>query len=329
MSHRTILFGYTYDNGRIVVDNLAADIVKEIFSQYLENKSLLEISKMLNKLHIEYQPGVVNWNKARIKRILEDDRYTGNESYPQIIDAETMMRVNGIKESKSTQQGVNRKTDIYFIGSYVRCPHCGEQMNRNVDKRNDIKCRWKCQNTICRETIAKEDDEFIKEIIGELNFLIMNPEAIMQIEIGNRDGESVHIIENEINHMMDYGHSDKNEIKVKLLEWISTKYVHLDAAKYISQKLKSLFSIRQPSKHFQTDLFRRAVECVSFDANEIAVIRLINGQEIGKESLHESACKEGQDHRGDQERQRDYNGKVSTKAGGSLLPSIDTAGRTA
>ena len=35
MTNRTILFGYTYDNGRIVLDSLAADIVKEIFSHYL------------------------------------------------------------------------------------------------------------------------------------------------------------------------------------------------------------------------------------------------------------------------------------------------------
>ena len=72
MKRRTIPFGYKYENGAIMINASSSDIVKEIFSRYLSGDSMLNIAELLNKLHLEYRPGVVGWNKARIKRILED-----------------------------------------------------------------------------------------------------------------------------------------------------------------------------------------------------------------------------------------------------------------
>ena len=37
MANRTVLFGYSYINGKIEIEPLTADIVKEIFNQYLDN----------------------------------------------------------------------------------------------------------------------------------------------------------------------------------------------------------------------------------------------------------------------------------------------------
>ena len=71
MNRRTIPFGYKFENGAVVVEDSAADIVKEIFNRYLAGDSMLNISELLNKLHVEYTPGITGWNKARIKRILE------------------------------------------------------------------------------------------------------------------------------------------------------------------------------------------------------------------------------------------------------------------
>ena len=72
MNRRTIPFGYKFENGCVVVDESTADIVKEIFKRYLAGDSMLNISGLLNNLHIEYRPGTTGWNKARIKRILEN-----------------------------------------------------------------------------------------------------------------------------------------------------------------------------------------------------------------------------------------------------------------
>ncbi|WP_337943078.1 recombinase family protein [Ruthenibacterium lactatiformans] len=89
MKIRNIPYGYQYENGRIVLAETDSQIVREICSDYLIGSSMLEISDQLNDRGVEYIPGVTRWNKGRIKRILEDRRYTGIELYPAIIDQET------------------------------------------------------------------------------------------------------------------------------------------------------------------------------------------------------------------------------------------------
>jgi hypothetical protein len=92
VKRRTIPFGYRYENGAIMINASSSDIVKEIFSRYLSGDSMLNIAELLNKMHIEYRPGVVGWNKARIKRILEDKRYSGErEMYPSTIKTSSVI----------------------------------------------------------------------------------------------------------------------------------------------------------------------------------------------------------------------------------------------
>ena len=94
MKRRTIPFGYRYENGAIMINASSSDIVKEIFSRYLSGDSMLNIAELLNKMHIEYRPGVVGWNKARINRILENKRYSGDDDYPQIISNEILKKAD-------------------------------------------------------------------------------------------------------------------------------------------------------------------------------------------------------------------------------------------
>ena len=329
MKKRTVLFGYTYHDGQIVMDSEKADIVKEIFNQYLENKSLLEISAMLNKLHIEYQQGVVNWNKARIKRIIEEKRYGGDDLYPQIIDTDTLTKANMIKAAKNNQQMIDRSSDIYSINTLVVCPRCGEKMKRFVDRRAEIQQRWKCQNQSCKMKIIKDDNLFVKEITFLLNLLIEHPDLIQEIETGERAKNELSRIETEINRILDYGHADKEEMTSRLFEWASIKYSSLDEVKYTSRRLISVFTIQKPIDRFSYELFRKTVETISFNENHEAVIRLINGQLIGKESFCGTACKTSQSDRSDKKCRENNKGKIQAEESSGLLPGIDTAGRTA
>ena len=112
MKIRAIPFGYKYDVGQIVVDETAACVVKEIFKQYINGNSLLNISSLLNNMNIEYRPGVVGWNKARIKRIIEDKRYLGNQDYPTIISEDLSEKANTLKSGKNTQSNIDKDNMI-------------------------------------------------------------------------------------------------------------------------------------------------------------------------------------------------------------------------
>ena len=55
VNRRTIPFGYKFENGAVVIEESTADIVKEIYNRYLAGDSMLNISELLNKLHVEYK----------------------------------------------------------------------------------------------------------------------------------------------------------------------------------------------------------------------------------------------------------------------------------
>ena len=125
MNRRTIPFGYKFENGAVVIEESTADIVKEIYNRYLAGDSMLNISELLNKLHVEYTPGITGWNKARIKRILENKKYLGNEDFPPIIDEDIALRADEIREVRNKQKNVNKEELIYNLTAETICPCCG------------------------------------------------------------------------------------------------------------------------------------------------------------------------------------------------------------
>lgn len=146
MKNRTLPYGYQCCNGITVPQPQESEIVKRICESYLNGQSLLTIASWLNEEQIEYMPGVIGWNKARLKRIIEDERYLGKEPYPAILAEETYTAMQQIKEKRNTQKDTDRKTDIFQIAVPVKCPNCGKRLIRRHDSRCKIQQRWICEN---------------------------------------------------------------------------------------------------------------------------------------------------------------------------------------
>ncbi len=85
-------YGYKFDNGKIVVHVAEAKIVNQVFTDYVNGLSLLKIADLLTEKGIEYLPNQVNWNKGKIKRIIEDKRYLGDDKYPKIIETVYLLK---------------------------------------------------------------------------------------------------------------------------------------------------------------------------------------------------------------------------------------------
>lgn len=100
MKNRRFPYGYEMQNGLIVICLKEVDTVKQIFSQYLNGENLTNIAERLTENQIEFLPGEYNWNKSRIKRMIEDKRYIGGDNYPAIIDKDTFQRANVEKNNR-------------------------------------------------------------------------------------------------------------------------------------------------------------------------------------------------------------------------------------
>ena len=228
MKNRTLPYGYQCCNGITVLHPQESEIVKRICKAYLNGQSLLTIATWLNEEQIEYMPGVIGWNKARLKRIIEDERYLGKEPYPTILDEETHTAMQQIKEKRNTQKNTDRKADIFQISVPIKCPNCGKRLIRKVNNQCKIPQRWICENKNCRLLIAIADSDLLKAVSSTLAGI--TPESIRINEPSNNEPSiEVRRLNNDISRMLGALQIDKDALRKKMMECISQKYTDLDA----------------------------------------------------------------------------------------------------
>ena len=284
MKKRNIPFGYQYQNGVITIHPQEAAVLNRIFSEYQKGMSLSEIASRLNDENIEYQTGVTGWNKSRIMRLIEDERYAGHDGFPAIIDKNAHQVMVEMKAQKNTQHSTDRNHEIFHIDVPVICPVCSSEMSRRHDSRFK-KCqqRWLCSNTDCRTAIHKADSDLLHDITVLLNRAIVNP-GLVQIPANNESTPSVQVLkaENEIARTLDTLDYDKNTLRKKTLECTSLKYADIDSAPYIAHKLKAVFANAEPLSVFSLPLFKSAVQAVHLEKDGAVILTLINNQTIRK-----------------------------------------------
>ena len=284
MKKRNIPFGYQYQNGVITAHPQEVTVLNHIFSEYQKGMSLLEIANRLNDDNVEYQPGVTGWNKSRIMRLIEDERYIGKDGFPAIIDEGTHQTMIEMKSLKNTQHSTDRTSEIFHIDVPVICPTCGGEMVRRHDSRfRRCQQRWVCSNAGCRTVIHKADSDLLDNITVLLNRVIVNP-GLVQIPLVD-ESMSVHTLkaENEIARTLDTLDYDKNTLRGKMLECVSLKYTDIDSAPYIPHRPKATLADAEPLSVFSLALFKRTVQAIQLEKDGTTAITLINNQTIRKE----------------------------------------------
>lgn len=284
MKVRSIPYGYQYVNGSIVLHPQESVIVKEICQSYLAGESLLNIAKFLNERFIEYTVGVVGWNKARIRRIIEDERYCGEGAYPVIIDKNLQIKMREIKSGKNNQKEVDRKSDIFQLGVPVLCPICNQKMHRRCNNSQRAKDRWACTSLDCKEMIIKADGEMIEGLTELLNMVIANPDIINIPSIKEYTPSiEVQRLHNEITRLLNGLKINKEEVQEKMREYISLKYKEMDSSVSTAQRLKDIFLESSPLDKFSIDLFTQTVISVILYKDKSVGIIFTNNQIIKKE----------------------------------------------
>lgn len=284
MKKRNILFGYRYQDGVITPHPQEVAVIKRIFSEYQNGMSLLGIANRLNTEKVEYQSGVTGWNKSRIMRLIEDERYVGRDDFPAIIDEETHQAMLEIKAGKNTQHSTDRSNAIFHLDVPVVCPACGHEMSRRHNGRSKkYQQRWVCSNADCHTVIHKPDNSMLDDITVLLNKAIVNPELI-QTPVVN-DSMSVQTLkaENEIARILDTLDFDKDILRKKLLECVSLKYADIDSAPYTAHRLKATLSNTEPLSTFSLPLFKRTVRTIHLEKDSNVAITLINNQTIRRD----------------------------------------------
>jgi len=153
--------GYDKDNnGKIIINEAEAKIVKMIFNLYISGLSYKEISNHLKENNIKNGRGVVVWQPANIMNILKNEKYCGDvllqkrvtvdylshksvintgqapqyyiqNNHEPIIQKELFDIVQQTIKNRSNATSSSRYGNVFPLSGIVHCGCCNRVLNRN------------------------------------------------------------------------------------------------------------------------------------------------------------------------------------------------------
>lgn len=170
------IFGYRWENDRLVIVPEEAAVVRRIFANFLAGKSRLETERELAAEGITTREGK-RWVDSNIKVVLTNITYTGNmlfqkefiedpitkhrkknrgelpqyyveDTHEAIIDKETFDYVQAeIARRKKLGALANKSLNITAFTGMVKCPHCRcSYMHGARSDRGNFQEFWTCGN---------------------------------------------------------------------------------------------------------------------------------------------------------------------------------------
>lgn len=191
----TIAYGYFRENKyKVAIDEEKANIVREIFNLYLENKSYVAVARILNERQISPPTRRSSkWLSGTIRGILKNEQYTGkrvalthrkdlktkknipndksewyvNENaFPPIISRETFKKV---QELMPKGKSYSRTSETHVMSKKLYCAGCGRTLMASVNftcKNSSITGEKPCfQGSLKRDFLYKSVLEKVKEYI--------------------------------------------------------------------------------------------------------------------------------------------------------------------
>jgi hypothetical protein len=250
-------------------------VVKWIFEQYAQGLSYKRIAKQLDmgKFPMYNDTG---WTQHHVKRILENERYMGNEIYPPIISSAVFRQARAIHNSKNIESTKKVSTDYAVLWKLMRCGKCGSRMIRlgglHVRKGDMI---VRCANHECMETRRFNLHGFLS------NVLRLQDAALASI-IARQDNayalsEDILKLSNQTNREIEKP-DDPPSVIQHILEGISARYGGLrDPLRDLPLTISYEMEIYLPEIDWK--LLPEVFSYIGVGQHEI-VAGLVNGKEI-------------------------------------------------
>lgn len=275
MKNRTIPFGYQYENGALAINPPEAHIVQNVFTQYLLGEPLSKIAAHLTAKLVEYLPGCWHWDKARVKRILDNTKYIGNGEYPPIIKEKDFQMAHQKKDSANTNRQLVDE-DIKLFKGLSHCHHCGGIMVRRMDSRMGHPVTWKCPQ--CGYFLPLPDEEFKQRVF------LLQKKLVEKPLLAEKEEETIPVasmearrLTNEIFRKLDSGAFSEDELVTLALQCAAKNYEAITSARHITERLTATLLHAGPLSAFDRELFQRTVSEIHLTRKGEILLKLQNG----------------------------------------------------
>ena len=277
-------YGYSIEDGNLVINRAEARIVREIFQQFLSGMSASQIAKKLNHNHVATKRGG-QWRSNTVINILRNSNYTGDmlcqktyrddqyhrhfnqgeltqylieDHHPSLVNHETFNRIQVLlkeaAQKRHIETGSHKYQHHYLFSGKIICDNCGTTFKRQTRPN---KIYWACQKHL---KSAKQCP--IKAV----------PEASLEVAFCNMMNKLVYsrkfLLQPLLENLHDQANSDTNGQLSSLTEQIKandhkaetlTDLMHsglLDKAIYVNQTAQleqDTYQYREKIKQFNSN----------------------------------------------------------------------------
>ena len=278
---RALPYGYTMANGKIVVDETEAEIIRQIFKEYKDGLTMSELASKLTMLCIPYCEKRVEWNKSVIARIIDNEKYTGLDGFLPIIGIEEYREAQVCKTERTKKQLVKDDSNIGMIRAKMVCQACGERMIRICEPRNRNPVSWTCSNPTCRCKVLITDDVLELRIQERMNLIIENPDLLESQDEYIMDKEETSKDTAEIKRLCDTNNYSEDQLLGKIMSMAVARYDTLQHTPVeVATAVGMAYEKATQQEAFDSELFLQTVEQVILAEDGKITLKLKNNIEI-------------------------------------------------
>jgi len=279
MANRKLPFGYEMQQGIVCVKNAEAAIVKDIYAAYIRGISYRQITDSLNAQAVPYNEPRKSWNKNMVARILSNELYTGNETYPAILSDDEYRRAVSAKPATGASLNTTAKT----VRQLARCAACGSALTLSGNKYGWA--RWNCPscNDISADAVMPDTIDTLSHI---LTAMVRNPELIQappQVEqtVQGMPERS----ENEFNLAIQAENFDEATARAKAISLAAARFDALGSEDYETMRIQYILARTEQNGGLDTALLRQITSAILiFPTGEVS-LKLKNGQILKRSDL--------------------------------------------
>lgn len=279
MANRKLPFGYEMQRGIVCVKTAEAAVVKEIFAAYIRGISYRQITDSLNAQAVPYNEPRKSWNKNMVARILSNELYTGNETYPAILSDDEYRRAVSAKPATGASLNTTAKT----VRQLARCAACGSALTLSGNKYGWA--RWNCPscNDISADAVMPDTIDTLSHI---LTAMVRNPELIQappQVEqtVQGMPERS----ENEFNLAIQAENFDEATARAKAISLAAARFDTLGSEDYETMRIQYILARTEQNGGLDTALLRQITSAILiFPTGEVS-LKLKNGQILKRSDL--------------------------------------------
>lgn len=210
-------YGYYVNDGQVYINDIQANVIKQIFDLYNNGWGHMKITKWLNDSRIPTYKGIIGgWQTFQVRSILTNIKYIGklnwnkkiydSSSIPPILTEESFFLAQRhlIKKKKEYSFRGNNFDKFVLLG-FLKCGLCGSSMrikNNNASKPSGYYA-YVCHSAVlyrkqCTHTTLHRSTDLEEAFESEIEKVLTNQSAFFEVE---KDDLLTSIVSDEVKQL--------------------------------------------------------------------------------------------------------------------------------